>query len=184
MKRHQNLLVALKYSLIIAICITITLILIYNHGYYQNKFEVILNGKNLQSKYVTEYKNIFFIQTGNEDYIIKDGNLFNKLDSNDKYILNINEYEIYNPNNKRINYEKDTKSQRKVPISSNITRLKIEKDNKTIYDGVYINDISNIINENGRYYMHIYTQNKKDKFPYKYVNTNLHFNVLIGENYE
>ena len=63
-------------------------------------------------------------------------------------------------------------------VNNSNVKLKITRMNKTLYDGPYINDLSNIINEKGRYYIHIYSKRKDGIFIN--INTHISFNVVVG----
>ena len=47
-----------------------------------------------------------------------------------------------------------------------------------LYDGDYISDLSSIINEKGRYYIHIYSIRKDGLLTS--VKTHISFNVIVG----
>jgi hypothetical protein len=118
--------------------------------------------------------------TGGESYET------NNLNKESKIHLSIEEYEEYYmgmrtknnaPNairNKNCDYKK---------VRSNDMQLKIFRKGKTIYDGPFINDITNIINEKGRYFIHIYLK-RTPSFGTS-IKTHISFNVIVdGGNYE
>ena len=63
-------------------------------------------------------------------------------------------------------------------VTNSTLKLEIKRKNKVIYAGDYINDLSNIINEKGRYFIHIYSTRKDGLFTS--IKTHISFNVLVG----
>ena len=63
-------------------------------------------------------------------------------------------------------------------VTNSILKLEIKRKNKIIYNGDYISDLNNIINEKGRYFIHIYSTRKDGLLTS--VNTHISFNVLVG----
>ncbi len=185
----------MPFKKIVFFCFAEVLVLFCIMTMYQGSYNktiklVKLNGANVYLYATERYRNYILpiwttsevntYGTGEHDY---DRNEINSL-SNIK--LTVDEYEEYYngirinhnlPNDisdKNIDYKKVERSQ---------MRLKISRKNKTIYDGQFIEDITDYIASKGRYFIHIYLT-RKDNF-YSIVQTDISFNVVVdGGNYE
>ena len=176
-----------KYLLIIILIVFIILMLYFNNTEINNKFEVKLNDKSLTFRKDTEYVDYILKKNGDGHHygdLSVNENLFNSLNKTGNYKLEIREYEVYNKFEQRVNYQTLEKNYTYVEVIDNNKKMMIQKSGKIIYDGDYKNDLTDIINENGRYYFHIYTKSKRNTSPFAYVKSNIHFNVLIGDNNE
>lgn len=153
-------------------------------GYIANKFVIRINDNDLIFRNDEECKIARHncVQQ-NADY--KNG--LNRISNADSYILNVLEYEGYdsfghrqstNPETRNINIKVSSYEL----IDSNIKRLRIQKSNKTIYDGKYMEDISDYIKEDGRYYFYVYSVSKRGIL--SNVKSNIYFNVEVGDNNE
>lgn len=130
--------------------------------------------------YTEKYTDGFLVNAGVESYNSVE-NRTNEIELSDKMNLKVNEYEVYYKSGMRksnkngwlreddLNYKLVTNSKLK---------LEIKRKNKIIYNGNYISDLSNIINENGRYFIHIYSTRKDGLLTS--VKTHISFNVLVG----
>lgn len=149
-------------------------------SYDKNLFEVKLNGILMNCYYTEKYTNGFLVNAGVESYNSVE-NRTNEIELTDKMNLKVDEYEVYYKSGMRksdtngwlreddLNYKLVTNSKLK---------LEIKRKNKIIYNGNYISDLSNIINENGRYFIHIYSTRKDGLLTS--VKTHISFNVLVG----
>lgn len=149
-------------------------------AYDKNLFEISLNGKLMKCYYSEEYKNSFFIQASTESYNSVD-NMINKIELSDNIKLEVNEYEVYYKSGNRKSdtngwLRQDNLDYKK--INSQDKSIQIKRMNKVIYDGKYISDLSPYVNEEGRYYIHIYSTRKDGLFTY--VKTHISFNVIVG----
>lgn len=147
---------------------------------FYNEFEIYINNEKLDIVYNSEYKNtvipVIYIQNefrsvGEE----KD----NYLARTNKYIINIKEYECINDdkdNHVRVSCGNYATSESKEEINSTNNKLSIFKENKELYNGDFINDITNYVIENGTYTIIITNKNKDDKI----INT-IEFNLSINE---
>lgn len=150
-----------------------------------NKFVITLNNNELLSRVDTEYVEIIFKKIGGNTYnkkVDSGSEYFNKINSSNKYILDIKEYEIYGKYGHRVSYKgiDSGKGTSKFVTDDNKTMM-VQKDNKIVYEGKFKNDVTSLIIENGRYFFHVYTSHKRSSSPFAYMDTSLHFNVLVGE---
>lgn len=155
-------------------------------NYVQNEFEVTINDQDMIVRLEDWYKKAFIVYEGRYNYnqTIVESDIFNKINYEKTFILNINEYEIYLKNGKRQpidSYNKDCLEYNCTLIVDNDKMMKVQRLGKTIYEGKFKNDISDIVTEDGRYYFHIYTKSKRKDTLFAYVKTNIHFNVLVGD---
>ena len=174
------------YSFIAIFIITTFFIVYYSTNDYSNKFVISINDTELLARYDTEYVKFIFKRFSGGTYnksVSNNSMLFNKIKTCDKYILNIEEYEAYNRFSHREEYKSTTNQELKEVFDNNKTMM-VQKDNKIIYEGKFLNDITSIIKENGRYYFHVYTKQKGNSSPFGYSKTSLHFNFLVGDDYE
>ena len=98
-----------------------------------------------------------------------------------KIQLNVDEYEVYyKSGGRKANtngwLRQDNLDYKKV--NSPDKNIQIKRMNKIIYDGKYISNLSPYINEEGRYYVHIYSTRKDGLFTS--VKTHISFNVIVG----
>ena len=149
-------------------------------NYDKNLFEVTFNGILMNCYYTEKYTNGFLVNAGVESYNSVE-NRTNEIDLSDKMNLKVNEYEVYYKNGMRKNdtngWLKDNNLNYKL-VTNSILKLEIKRKNKIIYNGDYISDLNNIINEKGRYFIHIYSTRKDGLLTS--VNTHISFNVLVG----
>lgn len=154
-------------------------------SYDKNLFEIKINNTFMKCYYTEKYSNTLLINASSRGYNQVE-NLINKIDLNDKIILDINEYEVYYKSGRRKedtnNWLRDSGLNYKKVTDSEIN-IEIKRKNKVIYEGEYIKDISKYINEKGRYYIHIYSKRKDNIL--SSVKTHISFNVIVGGgNYE
>lgn len=172
-----------KYLLIITIieilvCFTFFTNLYSN--YDKNLFEISLNGKLMNCYYTEKYNKDFFIHASSEGYNSVE-NRINKIEMSNKIQLNVDEYEVYyKSGGRKANtngwLRQDNLEYKKV--NSQDKNIQIKRMNKIIYDGKYISNLSSYINEEGRYYIHIYSTRKDGLFTS--VKTHISFNVIVG----
>lgn len=179
--------ITFKYIiLIIFILITFMMIYFVNTD-YNDKFDIFINGKDITSRYETEYVRYFLKRYGGSNYnrnIYDSSEFFNKIEQSNTYMLSIKEYEIYDEFGYRESYSGFYNNQELKEVYDNNKTMMVQKDGKIIYEGKFKNDITDIIKENGRYYFHVYTKQKRLFSPFAYSKTSLHFCFLVGEGYE
>lgn len=176
-----------KYTFI-AIAIIVSFMLVYfNNTDFNDKFDITINGNEMTARYDSEYVKYIFKRHGGSNYnrtISKDEDLFNKIEQSNTYILNVKEYEAYDKFDHRVSYKEVGSNQILKEVFDDNKTMMIQKDGKIIYDGVFKNDITDIIKENGRYYFHVYTKQKRTSSPFAYSKASLHFCFLVGDSYE
>ena len=143
-----------------------------------------LSAVDISKKLIWEYIIASFI-FGIISYFIIGFSTRNMENTTEKMILQINEYEVYNKAGRRVSADDywaklNDFTYKKVDYSK--IKLEIKRMDKVLYSGDYIADISNYLNENGRYYIHIY-MNRKDGW-FSGVKTHFSFNVIVGDEYE
>ena len=176
-----------KRILIISLVVLFILLsyMILRHGIYnQNLFEIKLNDMLMVGNYKETISSNLFVHFNDEGDNYTDKSI-NKVLLRDKMILQINEYEVYNKAGRRVSADDywaklEDFTYKKVDYSK--IKLEIKRMDKVLYSGEYIADISNYLNENGRYYIHIY-MNRKDGW-FSGVKTHFSFNVIVGDKYE
>ena len=149
-------------------------------SYDKNLFEVKLNNNVMNCYYTEKYTNGFLINSGSGGYNITE-NQINEIDLTKPINLEVNEYEVYYRNGyrKSDNYGWVKKDDLKyLLIEDSKLKLVIKRKNNVLYDGDYISDISDIVNEKGRYYIHVYSTRKDGLFTS--VRTHISFNVIVG----
>lgn len=152
----------------------------YTSNYDKNVFEIKLNGTLMKCYYSEKYSNGFLLNAKSSGYnSVK--NQINKINLDDKIFLEVNEYEVYYKNGHRKRntsaWYKSDDYEYKLIQDSNV-QIQIKRMDKILYDGKFISDLSRYINENGRYYIHIYSTRKDGLF--NYVKTHISFNVIVG----
>ena len=176
MKPFKYLLIFLVIEFIIMFSFFTTL---YSN-YDKNLFEVSLNGELMNCYYSEKYQNAFLINAGTSGYNSVE-NRVNEIELNDKILLNINEYEVYYKNGHR---KEDTNGWLRddtlnyIEVNDSNLNLEIKRMNNTLYKGEYISDISEYLNEKGRYYIHVYSTRKDGLLTS--IKTHISFNVVIG----
>ncbi len=177
----------LKWILIIFLVILFILlsyVILRNGIYDQNLFEIELNNEIMAGNYTENISSNLLVHFSDEGDNYSNKSL-NKVALNDKMILKINEYEVYNNAGRRVSADDywvklEGFTYKRVDYSK--IKLEIKRMNKILYSGDYITDISNYLNEKGRYYIHIYI-NRKDSW-FSGVKTHFSFNVIVGDKYE
>ena len=150
-----------RWILIIGLVVLFILMsyMILRHGIYnQNLFEIKLNDMLIVGNYKENISSNLFVHFNDEG-----DNKAGRRVSADDYWVKLDDY-IY----EKVDYSK--------------IELEIKRTDKILYSGDYIADISNYLNENGRYYIHIYV-NRKDGW-FSGVKTHFSFNVIVGDEYE
>ena len=176
-----------RWILIIGLVVLFILMsyMILRHGIYnQNLFEIKLNDMLVVGNYKENISSNLFVHFNDEGDNYTDKSI-NKVILSDQMILQIDEYEVYNKAGRRVSADDywvklDDYIYEKVDYSK--IELEIKRTDKILYSGDYIADISNYLNENGRYYIHIYV-NRKDGW-FSGVKTHFSFNVIVGDEYE
>ncbi len=174
----------LCFLLIIVLIVSFIFIIDGKDRYFQNKFIIKINNQELKARLDVKYKKLFI---NNYNYYDCNKNScsfedsFARINREDKIILNVNEYEVYNRFNKRVSYNNiNGNYDYKEVIDENKTMM-VQRMGKTVYEGEFISDISDIVKEDGRYYFHIYTKSKRNFTPFSKVETSIHFSVYIGD---
>lgn len=175
-KIFKNLFIVIVIELIIIFSFFIT----YSSNYDKNVFEIKLNDNLMKCYYSEKYNNWFLINANSNGYNSVE-NQINEIYLEDKIILEVNEYEVYyKSGNRKGNTSAWYKSDDyvyKLVNDSNV-QIQIKRMNKILYDGDFISNLSQYINEAGRYYIHIYSTRKDGLF--NYVKTHISFNVIVG----
>ncbi len=169
---------------LIVLFILLSYIILRNGIYDQNLFEIKLNDELIVGNYKENIKRNFLINFDREGYNYNNKTI-NRVSLEDEMMLTINEYEVYNEAGRRVSADDywvklEDFTYKKVDNSK--VELEIKRMNKVLYSGEYITDISNYLNENGRYYIHIYVSRKDGWF--SGVRTHFSFNVIVGDEYE
>jgi hypothetical protein len=177
--------------LLIGMAVFMLLSFNWNASYYVNTFKTAINNKELYVYFYEKYKRgliplIFGAESGysSSNDITP---IVNEIKYDKKTILDISEYEVYwkdsNDRLKRkVNFgAEDYYTYKKIKIHK--TKLIIKRNDKVLYDGDYIKDISKYVIEPGRYYFQVYVY-RNDNF-YTTITTRMSFNVIVkGDNYE
>lgn len=146
-------------------------------------YDITLNEEKVYIYYEQEYYNvvipIVYTQKENKYFYTSQNpsDLTNELDKEDKYILDLKEYECYNNdkgNNVKVSCGHEALSETKEEIKLVKNKMKIIYKDKVIYDGDYKKDITKYIKEPGKYKFEI--TNKRNK-----MSTNIKFNINIKE---
>lgn len=171
----------------ITIIIIVSFMMIYFvNSDYNDKFVIIINDVELTARYDSEYVKYLLKRHGGSNYnriISNNSDYFNKIKKSSTYILEVKEYEAYNRFGHRESYELTFNQDLKEVFDNNKTMM-VQKDGRIIYDGDFKNNITDIISENGRYYFHVYSKQKRPTSPLGYSKASLHFCFLVGDNYE
>ena len=149
-------------------------------SYDKNLFVITLNNVEMSCYYSEKYTNGFLINASSSGYNSVE-NRVNTIDLNDNMILNVKEYETYYKSGKRKVevsgwYKDDSLIYKQVEGSD--LKLKVKRKNEIIYDGEYTSNLSTIIKEKGRYFIHIYSTRKNGFL--SSVKTHISFNVIVG----
>lgn len=177
----------LKYIFVIALIVVSFMMVYFVNSDYNDKFVITINGNEMTARYDSEYVKYFLKRYGGLTYnksIHNNMDYFNKISKSDKYLLEVKEYEAYDRFGHRDSYSLVDKNQDLREVFDDNKKMMVQKDGKVIYDGEFKNNITDIIKENGRYYFHVYTKQKRFSSPFGYSKTSLHFCFLVGEGYE
>lgn len=149
-------------------------------AYDKNLFVINMNNIDMSCYYTEKYTNGILINASSSGYNSVE-NRVNMIDLSDNMILNIEEFEVYYASG----YRKPTtdgwyknKSLRYKEVNDSNMKLQIKRKNEIIYEGPYIKNLSSIINEKGRYFIHIYVTRKNNFI--SSVKTHISFNVVVG----
>ncbi len=176
------------YTFVVIVIIASFMMVYFINTDYNDKFDITINGNEMTARYDSEYVKYFLKRNGGSTYnrsINSNNNseLFNKIEESDNYYLNIKEYETYNKFGYRESYEPSFNQELREVFDNNKTMM-VQKDGKIIYKGSFKNDITDIIKEDGRYYFHVYTKQKRKSSPFGYSKASLHFCFLVGDTHE
>lgn len=156
----------------------------WNRAFY-NEFEIFINEQEMDMIYHSKYEKtvIPILYKQNEEMSFQSNkekiNIQNYLSKTNKYIIDIREYKCINNdkgNNVRCSCGMEAISETRTEVISKNNKLEIKKDNKKIYSGKFINDITKYLTENGTYDIRIINTNKDD-----YTNTTIKFLLSINE---
>ena len=182
---NNGLNLVLKYVILVVSIIVLFILLASNaNEKYNNAFKVTFNDKVMYATYDSVYVEVFLLRDGGSKVAIEPENksIFNKIGKSDKYIMDLNEYELYNVFGVRTTfYNNKLKYFKLKEVFDDNKTMMIQKDGKTIYEGEFKRDVTSFITENGRYYFHIYTKQKRNSSIFAFSKTSIHFNVLVGE---
>ncbi len=162
------------------------LIMLYGYAYPENSFEIQLNNNDLKCYYNETYQNTFIISHGYYGLHCNTNIKKNVIPKSEAYSLTIKEFEVYDKSNNRIEnsyWKQDSNYDYKEINDSKIT-LKIENKNGILYEGNYINDISDYLQDNGRYYFHVTVVSNRNPKYLAFVKTMISFNVIVGDSNE
>ena len=168
------------------ICLVVEFIILFKlftalySVYDKNLFVVNMNNVEMNCYYSEKYTNGILISATSSGYNSVE-NRVNRIDLDDKITLRVQEFEVYYKNGQRKStasgwYKDDSDVYEKVNDSD--MELLIKRKNKVIYAGPYIEDVSSIMNEKGRYFIHIYVTRKNTLL--SSVKTHISFNVVVG----
>lgn len=149
-------------------------------SYDKNLFEVSVNNVLMNCYYSEKYNNGFIIQANTQGYNSVE-NRINSVDLSNNMKLDLKEFEVYYKSGSRKSDTNGWLRQNNLEykqIDNHKINMEIKRMNKTIYDGEFISDLSSYLNENGRYYIHLYTTRKDGIFTS--VKTHISFNVIVG----
>ncbi len=185
---NDNLKILSKFFIFIVIESLVLFFLMtgYTANYDKLATSIYLNGQEIQYYGEEGYKNyIFPIRVVNRTYNY-DKHPSTKIDKSDKYIIDINECEVYyKSNNIRNNYsigancgEKHSESETFKIVDESDFTMKIYRKNELIYDGEFKNDVTKYIVDEGRYFFHIYGKRKVSLI--SSTKNHITFNIIIG----
>ncbi len=183
----EGLKISFKYTFIAIVIILSFMMIYFVNTDYNDKFDITINDKELTARYDSEYVKYFFKRYGGSNYnriIHNNSDYFNKIKQADTYILSVKEYEVYNKFGHRESYNGINSNLELREVFDDDKKMMVQKDNITIYDGEFKSDVTDIIKEDGRYFFHVYTKQKRNSSPFGYSKTSLHFCFLVGDNYE
>ena len=178
---------AFKYTFIAIIIIVSFMMVYFVNTDFNDKFDITINGQELTARYDSEYVKYFLKRHGGSNYnksIHNNTDYFNKIQQSNTYVLSVKEYEAYDRFGHRNSYTGVGANQELREVFDNNKKMMVQKDGKIIYDGEFKDDITDIIKENGRYYFHVYTKQKRSSSPFGYSKASLHFCFLVGDGYE
>jgi hypothetical protein len=177
----------LRNLLIIVTTLFILLLFNFNSKYYSNTFKVTINNQDIYVCFYEHYNRgliPFILGTFNSkgDLSNEVSPIVNNINFVGAFKLMIKEYEVYYKDSNERSYRNQDwifhdKYDYKETRLSNIN-LVIQRKNKTLYEGNYIEDIGKYVNEPGRYFFKV-TVKRKDNF-YSTVMTYMSFNVIVG----
>ncbi len=176
-----------KYFFIVSILVATFLVIYFSDNEYVDKFDITVNDNIITAMYDTEYVQYFLKKNGGRKHnrsISNNEDLFNRIEESDNYYLNFKEYEVYDKFGHRTDYNYDASKQELKEVFDNKKSMMVQKDGIIIYEGIFKNNITDIIKEPGRYFFHIYTKQKRSTSPFAYSKTSLHFNFLVGDSNE
>ena len=178
---------AFKYTFIAIIIIVSFMMVYFVNTDFNDKFDITINGQELTVRYDSEYVKYFLKRHGGSNCnksIHNNTDYFNKIQQSNTYVLSVKEYEAYDRFGHRNSYTGVGANQELREVFDNNKKMMVQKDGKIIYDGEFKDDITDIIKENGRYYFHVYTKQKRFSSPFGYSKVSLHFCFLVGDGYE
>ena len=152
-------------------------------NYKPNGFLISLNDTKLKFIIKEKYNNK--IVKGENNLLISYQDIL--IIKTDKMILNFQEYEAFDKNNFKTDgsfVNSDTSNRLTYKLIKNDVKIKIKKDGNILYYGNYITDISDYLQEFGRYYIHIYIDRKENS---NKISTDLSMTFLLvdkEENYD
>lgn len=178
---------AFKYTFVAIVIIVSFMMVYFVNTDFNDKFVITINNQELTARYDSEYVKYFLKRHGGSNYnksIHNNTDYFNKIQQSNTYVLIVKEYEAYDRFGHRDSYTGVSANQELREVFDNNKKMMVQKDGKIIYDGEFKDDITDIIKENGRYYFHVYTKQKRFSSPFGYSKASLHFCFLVGDGYE
>lgn len=149
------------YILIVILIINLGSLIIFMM-YDQSEILIELNNRPVSFSYNESYHNYLSIFKGEREknvFSSKKLNYINRMQLEDSFLLKV----VIN----------------KIP-KNNIDRLVIKKENSVFYDGGFREDLSDIINQYGRYYIHLYMTEYTGTLKLTKTKWHFSFNIIIG----
>ncbi len=165
----------IKIYIVLFTIINIFLIFIINTktSYISNDFILMINNQPFNYIWREYEKNFIF----KDSKICSNPPKENEIHDSDFIHLTFNEYEKYDNNNFRVtgNFSNIFNNSYNYKEVKNPTTMKIKKNNIIIYEGEFKNNITDLIKDEGRYYIHIYISRKENKFRKIYTELSANF---------
>ena len=154
----------------------------FERGEY-HYYDVTLNNEQIFIYYEEEYYNVVipvvYTQKENKNFYTSQNpnDSKNEIDIQEKYILDLKEYECYNNDkgeNVKVSCGHEALSETKKEIKLIKNEMTITYQDKIIYEGLYKKDVTDYLKEPGKYTFEI--KNKRDK-----ISSNIKFVINIKE---
>lgn len=181
----SEMLKPLRNLLMLSIILFILLLFNVSNKYYSNTFKITVNNQDIYVQYYERYKRgliPLIFGTFNSKELSNDVTpIVNNVEFTKPFKLSIKEYEVYWKKHEDRAYKNPTWNfydNFKYKETFSKANIVIKRKNKVLYNGKYIEDISDYVNEKGRYFFNV-TVTRKDNF-YSTVITHISFNIIVG----